>query len=145
MKSILACAAKGISVDQKTNNVSIYGLLEQIQAKQFPFVYPEYQLLFMLEKKEEESSRLNFFISAKLNGNELFHAESEIDFSGKNKVRIITTIYQIPISEPGILEFSIANKITQEIVGQYNIIITSTEPIKPKKDTTPNFEESAAS
>ena len=48
----MALAAESISVDSRTNAVSLFGLLEEINTAGFPTLVPRVTALFVFERKD---------------------------------------------------------------------------------------------
>jgi hypothetical protein len=52
IRSLLCVASEGISVDRDSGNVSVFGILEQITAPQFPVLLQRLAMLALWEKTQ---------------------------------------------------------------------------------------------
>ena len=69
ISSLFTVLAEGISIDQKTNNMSIFNLFEDIGTIQLPMIVPKIIFVCSLAKEIADPDDLDVEIRFILNGN----------------------------------------------------------------------------
>jgi hypothetical protein len=134
---LLVCA-EGIVIDKRSNNVSAFEILEQLNPNSLPTVLPKLVVLSAFEKDEEDPDKIPVNIRITLGELEIINQEIPHNFQGKKRCRNVLTIGGVVISQPGILEISAS--IDNKTVMSYTIEVTIPEKavIQPPSHNTTN-------
>lgn len=106
-KSKLAVCAESVVLDQQTQLVSIFNLIDAVQAHGFPLAVNKIALLFSIVRETTDLNVLDSFIVATLSGVELLRHPIQINFFDKVRANHIVTLQGVVLSSPGILRFSL--------------------------------------
>lgn len=99
--------AESVSIDQLTNRVSIFNILETIQAPAFPVTLTQVMAVSLWEEDEIDTDRqYQVGIRITLGGNELTHIRQNLNFP-RRRLRTIAQIQNIEIPEPGRMEIEL--------------------------------------
>ena len=101
ISSLFTVLAEGISIDQKTNNMSIFNLFEDIGTIQLPMIVPKIIFVCSLAKEIADPDDLDVEIRFILNGNITLRQNTRITFTGKPKTRLIAELLGTEIREAG--------------------------------------------
>jgi hypothetical protein len=111
MQLNLLVIAQSAVIDQATNNLSIFGIFEQITASGFPIAVPMTIVLHVSRKKAEKPSQ-DARIVLTLNGSKIGEQRVTIEFQDKFKSRLIATVQPVVIERPGALTVSMFQRKT---------------------------------
>lgn len=138
IKGKLLLCAEGVSIDARSNNATIFNIIDQLNFKYLPVVFPKMIVYSVFERDEGDPEVLEAELCICIDGNEVLDELVTINFQGKARVRNTLTLGGLPITQPGIMEISIYEKgeRTKEMLS-YNIDV-----IVPKK---PRVERSKKS
>ena len=105
MKCRLFLVSESAVIDQNSNNLSVFNMLEQLNAQGFPVIVPRLTVVIALDREEgdEETASLAFWI--KQNKSKILEQQIEVDFQGKPRVRQLVNLIGFVITEPGSLVF----------------------------------------
>ncbi|MCC6912739.1 MAG: hypothetical protein IT566_03460, partial [Rhodospirillaceae bacterium] len=106
MKLLMFTCARGFSVDQGTNAVSLFNVVERIASPGFPCGLPELHIIAVARCKRA-GPHLPLRLDASLNKNTLFEAPFEMLFSEDGRARGFGRISGFPLLEPGDLCFAL--------------------------------------
>lgn len=99
--------AESLSVDQLTNRVSIFNILERIQAPTFPLVLPQLMAVSLWEEDElDKEKQYQVAIRITLGDTELEHIKQNLSFP-RRRLRTIAQIQNLAIPGPGRLEIEL--------------------------------------
>lgn len=102
----LMLCAMGVVVDQNTNNVSIFNILESLSSPGFPLFVQKIDLLCVLERDAKDKNKVE--LELRINNNkavELFKGPLKVDFQDKFRNRSIVNLNGMAIPNPGKLNF----------------------------------------
>jgi len=133
---LLLCA-EGVSIDVRSNNVTIFNIIEQINLRYLPAVFPKMVIYGAFERDDGDPETFDGELHIRLEGIEVAGAPVPVEFQGKKATRSIITLGGLPIMQPGKMEISIYEKGKEIKVLSYSIEVTV-----PKK---PEVEQSAQS
>lgn len=71
MRTITFLAARGVVIDRKSNNVSVFNLVEQVNAASAPVLFQSLAVLYMAERSAEEQERWPAKLTLSINGKQL--------------------------------------------------------------------------
>ena len=121
MEAGFVIAAGSASIDQGTNQISIFSVIEDVGTASFPLAFSCF-LCALLRKGSRENDTIDIRVQATLSG----HPEPlvtspgiPINFQGKQRARIVAQLSPIVIPEPGELVLSILVKNT--VIGHWKI------------------------
>jgi hypothetical protein len=107
MKCVLSTCSETVIQDIRTNNLSLINIIDAIHAVAFPVMLPKVSFVGVLERSEEEPPQAHGRLIGKLNGNEVFNFDANIDFQGKTRTRTVGEFQGLFIPGPGTLELSL--------------------------------------
>ncbi len=111
--------AESVSIDQLTNRVSIFNILERIQAPAFPLTFPKLMAVSLWEEDEIDSERqYQVVIRITLGGNELEHIRQNLNFP-RRRLRTIAQIQNLEIPGPGRMEIEL--KLNDEHIAWHYV------------------------
>ncbi|MDP9311610.1 MAG: hypothetical protein M3R24_12140 [Chloroflexota bacterium] len=114
IQSKLAVCAETIVRDAETNAVSIFNIIEEIGADQFPVVIPRFSSLFLVQRSNDDREQIDGTVVFTVADKELARAQLSIDFQGKRLNRVTVVIHGLVLEQPGNLEVKL------EIDGEVN-------------------------
>jgi hypothetical protein len=118
---MIVCA-DNVIVDQLSNGVSIFGLIEEITPSALPAILPRFAVLAMIERKIDEPSAVKCSLKVGIKGEkEIIDQKIVVDFGDKQRNRSILTMMGMPIPSSGILETCLWYK--RRKLGQYDVIV----------------------
>lgn len=106
MKPMLLACATSLSVDQQTSNVSLFNLIEQLNAPSFPFTLPDFRLVAINRRdNDQEGDPTDIRLTIELEGTVLANTPFSIPFKGKPIARAFAHIGGLVVANPGLLTF----------------------------------------
>jgi hypothetical protein len=104
--------ANSASIDQTSNQLSIFNVIEQISGLKFPAPSPATTLCMLLARETRDPDTTDFTLEGTISGNSqpLFRGGFTADFKGKKRVRIVAQIPPYLIPAPGTLTFALRRK-----------------------------------
>lgn len=128
IRAKLLLCAEGIVIDQRSNNVSAFEILEQLNPPSLPIVHPKMVVLSVLERDEGDPDKVPVTIRFSIAGSEIVNQIITHNFHDKKRSRNMFTVGGLPISQPGILEISMYRD--DKKLMSYRVEVTA-----PKKAT----------
>lgn len=102
----LCLVAEGVSVDRQTNELSIYNVLEGIEASGFPLFVQRISFLTVYERDvATDPEVVNGQMQVTLGDNAVMTQAVTINFQGKKRSRIILRFGGLLVPAPGDLRF----------------------------------------
>lgn len=129
MKSILTVCSEGLSLDRRSNNITVYNILEEISGVGFPLLIQRlffYSLILKEDSDEKEAYDLHFKVS--VDREKLFEKTIHINFHKKSRNRIIIEMGGLTIPKIGTLSFTLSHK--GKNLGKYSILVKAVEAPK---------------
>lgn len=123
---LLLCA-EGVVVDQRTNSVSVFAIVDEIMPQALPVILTRFVVLVILEREEGDPDGCDSTLILRLNDEIVFEQEMELDFQGKRRVRHMIHFGGVPIENPGTLIASL--RLGDREVGKWDITVKP--PKKP--------------
>lgn len=102
---LLVCA-KGVVRDVETGGISVFNILEDIQAGGFPLFMPEMAILAFFEREQADPAQHTIRFRLAIGQTEVFGSSLEIDFRDKLRNRSIVQVFGLPIPHPGFMKLS---------------------------------------
>lgn len=125
IRSIMAACAQSVVRDAETNRVSVFNVLEEIAAPEFPAFLPELATVLFLERRPSDPNEVECEFAFVLNGEELWRGNLLVHFDGKLRSRAFLVARGVGPLEPGRLTVTwyVAGKKT----GSWDILINKRE------------------
>ena len=130
IKSKIMLCAKGVIRDTDTNNITVYSIIENINAIEFPVIFPEITILNIFEKSTSDEDLAEEKLILKQGKQILFEKKFKINFQKKKRLRMIIYLQNIAIQRPGVLNFICY--INNKKVDNYTIDIDFKKKTKTK-------------
>jgi hypothetical protein len=108
MKLVFAVLAQSVSLDQMTGRLSLFNLVEGIQAARFPTVLAEIAFVAVLRREAADQNRADATLTVRIGETIIGLANIAVDFQDKQSTRLIGNFQGLPVLTPGMLEFSLA-------------------------------------
>jgi len=123
----LFLCAEGVIVDQRSNNVSVFTILEEVTPEELPIVLAQFVVLAILERDEGDPEKCDCTLALSLNDEGMFEQDMVVDFQSKRRVRQMLHFGGVAIEKPGTLTASL--ELGGEEVGEWRITVNP--PKKP--------------
>jgi hypothetical protein len=119
---LLTCAETSV-LDQATNRVSLFNLLEEVITPTFPIgIYSI--AVFTLWEREATEPDTHADLTVRLNERQLMQAQLGLNFQQATRCRAIITVLGLLLNEPGILVFEIT--LAGQVVGSWRVPVSAT-------------------
>lgn len=128
-------AAEGVILDSDTKAVSIFSILEDVQAEGFPVFIQKMSLFVVLERAEADSANQEFKIKISLGDIEIGVSPVAVNFQDKMRSNTIIRMYGIVIPSPGLLAATVLDG--DRVLCNYTINATLRQPLRIKADQVP--------
>jgi len=122
---IFLCA-EGVSRDSETGSLTIYNVLEDIQAEGFPILIQRVAVLAMLKRDASDPGHPSGELVLKLGETVLQRAPVSSNFQEKLKLRQIIKVNGLVVPSPGI--FSVSFILEGRQLGEFTFTFTSRSP-----------------
>jgi hypothetical protein len=105
--------AQGASVDQRTNNVTLFNVLDEMRVRTFPATYPELVAVSSWNAEAGDTER-DFQVAVRVSGaaNDAIEFKRNLRIPGR-RARVLLFFQGVPIKAPGQLLFEL------QLDGQY--------------------------
>ena len=109
MRIILFTCAESAAIDQATNRVSIFHVIEEILSPVLPGAWPQMLVVAVGIREDGEPSVFNMTLRVTLTGREqpLLEGPFMIDFQNRPRARALGQIAGLVLPGPGVLRFAI--------------------------------------
>lgn len=126
MKVNMLLCAEGVIRDVETNTISVFSILESLNARSFPIAIQRLAILYILERDETEPETVTLQIKLSNNDEQLTENTVESPFSGLLRNRTIINLNGLVITNPGKLIISLV--YGEDELASYTIAVNSREP-----------------
>jgi len=124
MEVKFALVTEGISVDMQTNQLSLFNILEGIEASGFPVFIQRITFIVLVERDmQAEQNIANGQVSVQLGDNVLNQTTIELNFQNKRRCRAICRYQGLVVPQPGALTFRLTLPNTS--VVEYVVDVTA--------------------
>ncbi|MDR3461368.1 MAG: hypothetical protein P4L76_03510 [Beijerinckiaceae bacterium] len=110
MKVHYITCAKSSSVDSKTNQLSLFHVLDEIGAAAFPLHLHSVCVAALFEREAEDAVTQSYALVVKLDGGLLASFTMTIDFSGARRNRSVNTVQGLTIPAAGAVTIAMVQK-----------------------------------
>jgi hypothetical protein len=144
-KHLLTVVAQGHSVDAQTNNLTIFSVLEEVSAFEFPVALPQFSVVTLWERCQGEEG-VSFVQRTRLldpEGVEVFHFDNEFRLE-KPRHRSLGNIGMVPFHEPGkyVFEIQVRKADETEFVSVAEFPLRVRAASKPEDSLFPSTHDS---
>lgn len=129
MKIEWALLAQAASVDRFSNRLSIFNLVENIEAPSFPLFLPEAVFVVLLKREEGEPAVSDGTLSIHAGESQLGQANVHIDFESSLYNRQIINFQIVPIFKPVNLQFRLT--VPDQLSHVLEIPVKQSNPVQP--------------
>ena len=131
MEILFATCADSASTDSTSNRLSLFNIVEEINAASFPGIIPSMSFVFLLARKKSEPDIINVTLLAELNGKSIFELPYKVSFQGKLRARTIANLQGVPVFGPGKLAFLVKRKGATLCEWPITVVDAGTAQISP--------------
>lgn len=117
----LFVVSEGTSIDMRSNNVSIFTLLEEVGSPVFPVLVPRMIVTAIFERDAGEAD-VTYQLRAAIGDKVLFETPFAAEFQGRPRTRSVMEIGGIAIPGPGVIEFKLMKD--GATVGRWDLQVT---------------------
>lgn len=103
IKCIFSLCAEGITIDQMTNLVSVYNIMEEITSKGYPSATPYLAMYHVLTKDKDDPREIDCKVRITNNTEVVFESPTRVNFLDQQRARIIGKVGGLIIPNPGSL------------------------------------------
>ena len=125
MKVLLFAVSEGASVDQETNLLSIYNIIDEITPVGLPLLIPKAVINLVVQRDETDSEEVKGSIIVKNNENDIHTLSADLHFGGASRARLRVTVNGLPVHETGKLSF---RYVASQPAFDAELLITVSEP-----------------
>jgi len=133
MKTRLFVVSEAAVIDRKTNNLSVFNILEHLSVQGFPLVIPRLFIVASLDRGEKDENTTQLTLQVKQNHTTVFNQTLEFDFQDKETTRNLIELLGFTVTEPGFLLFRL-NRNGRKF-AEYVIFVHALPLPGPKKVT----------
>ncbi len=135
----IACATSS-SLDAKTNQLSLFHILDEISGAAFPLVLPSLCVAALFEREADEPPQQSFVLAVTLDGKLLSSFTLGVDFSRARRTRAVNTIQGLTLPGPGAAAVTLLQKTRVLAAWQARVVQEAgrsapADPSKPADDT----------
>lgn len=108
MKGRLVICSDSVVVDQRSNNASVFNVIEQLQFPSFPQLLFRITVLALLVREDGDVDENPCRVVFRIDDREIFSYPANVRFQeGKTRMRLVAQIGGVPIPQTGVLEVSV--------------------------------------
>jgi hypothetical protein len=121
MRLLLLTCSESAAIDRNTNRFSIFNIVEEIYASNFPAAYPQLSIgaLFARDPGDQDARRLRLRIT--LGSAVLLEGDLQVDFQDHDKCRALATIAGLIIPSPGTMNVALLDDSVP--VGAWDVVV----------------------
>ena len=140
----IACAQSS-SLDTKTNQLSLFHLLDEIGGPTFPLVLPSICVAALFEREAEDAPTPSFVLAVTLDGKLVASFTLSADFTKSRRSRAVNTIQGLTLPATGALAITVLQKT--RVLAEWRAPVVRSDPQgteassahKPKAGNEPDF------
>ena len=107
MRVVPLVASESVSLDNFTNRLSVFHILDEINSVSFPVIIPSLCICFVLEKQPDDVDPSSAITKVTLDDAELASFPANFSFNDKRLLRVIQNISGFVVQSPGLLRFAL--------------------------------------
>ncbi len=133
----IACAQSS-SLDAKTNQLSLFHLLDEIGAAAFPLVLPSICVAALFEREAEDAPVQSFVLAVTLEGKLVASFSLSADFTRARRTRTVNTVQGLSLPGPGIATISLLQKT--RVLATWQAVVVQEKRAQPSAPAKPANE-----
>jgi Family of unknown function (DUF6941) len=116
MKIQFFLVADSAALDARTNRLSLFHLMEEVQAASFPIVIQHLTVATFAERERHDSDKTELKMRWSIDGEELAVLPVPIEFQGKPRARNLSELHGVVMPKPGecVVELRSGKKLLHE-------------------------------
>ena len=107
MKSVYMLCADGIVIDRRTNNVSLFNVMEELNSVGFPLLINKLYAICLMNREAHDEDTTEARFEFKLDNKVLLKANTNINFQQKHRTRVVLEVSGLILPVPGTLKVSL--------------------------------------
>ncbi len=129
MKALFLICAEGATVDQRSNTLSLFKIIEELNISAFPSVISAFTIAVLITRAASEPTDVNdAYVRIELGNQEIFRHPTLLRFQERNRLRIILEIGGLLIPSPGELKATL-NINGQELASWLIPVVNIGQPV----------------
>lgn len=133
----IACAASS-SVDHKTNELSLFQVMDEVAADGFPLRLPSLCVAALFERDAHEPATQSYAMTVSLDAALVASFALQVDFAGARRSRSVNTVKGLAIPAPGLVAVRLAQK--SEMLAEWSFVAFQAAAEPPRSRTGPPRE-----
>jgi len=133
MKSVYMLCADGIVIDRRTNNVSVFNIIEEINSIGFPLLINKLYTICLMNREANDDEITEAQFELKLDNKMLLKTNTSINFQHRQKTRAMLEVSGLVIPVPGTLKINLHKD--GEVFAFTEIVINKIEKAPPASTT----------
>jgi len=101
METTLFVCCESAAIDARMNTISVFHILEELNAVNFPFVIQRFSVVLMLTRREDEPQNPDLHLRITLGAQELFNGPLTVSFQEHLRTRVVADLMGLVIPAPG--------------------------------------------
>lgn len=114
--------AEAVYIDRDTNEVSVFNLIETIQAAGFPVFMRRLTFFCLFEREPNDPAQNTVQFSIELNGRTVTSQEQNLGFADETRARNLMRVLGVVLSDPGQLVFRY--KLGDTVLAEHVITVS---------------------
>ena len=130
----IACA-QGSSVDHKTNELSLFQVLDEIGSEAFPVRLPSLCVAALFEREADEEQAQGYVMTVSLDAALIASFALQVDFGGARRNRSVNTVKGLTIPTPGLVAVRLSQK--GAALAEWSFVAFQTTLVTARTRTAP--------
>lgn len=127
MEARLIVCAQSVSIDQRSNSLSIFSIIEELNLPVFPYAVPYMAVAILLSREATDPSvPTNLNLRIYQNNQQTFRASLNANFQQQLRLRLVVDIQAVVLQAPGVIRVSV-NQDDREM-GAWKIYVNNIGP-----------------
>lgn len=126
MRCLLAVCADSAVVDQSSNRLSLFNVIDSLAIEQFPVIFSRITPVFIIERDDGEAEDLEGSLVISMGGNELFRFPINATFAGRPRLRLVPQVQGLIVPFPGVVRSAFFQG--EREIGYWEFPVQRTEP-----------------
>jgi len=107
MKSIYMLCADGLVIDRRTNHISLFNIIEEVNSVGFPLLINKLFAICLIHREVNDEDATEGYFEFKLDKNVILKTNTAINFQSKQKTRVVLEVSGLIIPVAGTLKVSL--------------------------------------
>ncbi len=138
---LLLCA-QGVVRDADNGSISVFNILESVQAAGFPLFVPQMVVFALFERLRDDPAQHEILFRLSIGDTELLATPLAVDFQDKLRNRSTVHIQGLVVPHPGALRVSA--QLGNNVLGTYDVMVDQVAPPRVEIHQVPTGAEGGA-